>query len=1550
MASAARLNSTDQDDVSLMDNSISSHHRRCFEDFERVLSLLDAPSHLFQQHISSIDVFNEFDRYKLWCSNVGAAHDGRNYRLSLDYRLREAPSYKEQIGEVLNRMAETLERTRSLLEGSSQPFESKSLWDDVTEFSSDAEPSSSSEEDDGLWGPEDGLVSEESQEDVDFRRRIASIRGNIAATVEVESTQGAPIQQFKDSQSLNEPQSPILEVPQLLQTIRFTVTCLYRIPIRRPATLERSKKLATMNIEHFEPFDNAYIDDRCPAASTTLKQRLQRMTSRRRRLLLYRAQHYEHIKVDLSQRTPEATRELKTLNPTTDIKQLEMRPAASEKESSKPSQFSKATTFNPVDFPDLSTNLLDLDRVSETESLPSTNPSLWTGNQKLYIPPHPKGVAGGQYFLCPYCFVLCPVKSDEAWKRHLLKDLEPYICTFANCVLEDHQFDDRNDWYEHELQKHRIEWCCNLDGHAPCTSPSEFLSHLEDHHPNLQSSSLSQDVIRQFQRPAQRYSKICPLCSKPSEKLKTHLSRHMEQIALYVLGGNNQEDAEPGSDASDKARRVDSSADLSSDDDDVDWKPAEIAAPAALHEDFLDEQTIIPDTTEAPWTIPFDLIGSLSLTATLIIFSNFTSSLVFPRLVYPDSIPLHLRGIQTLGKTANTLENVLSMLHANMEARNTLGCLTPIERDLDVIADEAMKLCRDLELQTSIATRGHPSPDLGSQENLENFLPTITPRRLWELSTMIDRFRSKLEGDILLPLSAALRMSDNMLSDSIQSNENTTTVSLFTRLKEYDSGPLLANLPKEALHLPKGVSPDDDSENLQHSPGLVEDMADDASNIVPEDDNPQSRTIRDAIISSLNFPMMKDREEEIITAHEKTFEWIFQSQTLDSRPSITNFAEWLRNGDGIFWISGKAGSGKSTLLKFICGHHQTMEILREWSPRARVMITSFFFWGSGTSEQRSTIGFLRTILRDLLRQAPDKVMHVVPRRWGDVAQTMEHRDDGITQRDRPVSSSGLWSLAELKEALVRLLTQLDHVCLFIDGLDELKDDHGNFIQMLKSVLSQKVKICLTSRPWTIFYDNFNHGYTLRLQDLTYHDIKLYVDQILGKNATMIQLSQREPIRASALVEEIVAKAEGVFLWVFLVVRSLLRGLDNYDTITHLRRRLEQIPADLENLYSHMLGTIDPAYLAWGSRALLLCRRADQFQGSLCAVGLSLSYHLDGDSEQPIAQAPFSCLSPQETAMRVQKIVRALESRCGGLLELVANVEADVPLAKEGNLQVKYTHRTVADFLHTRETSEVLSQGAGLDFNPDRALLECYVLRLRRGFHTPIQRVSEPHSEYPLWANLVIQAMELAGVIEEELGVSETELLDELAKAISLQYGKPPHNDCLNFLAFATVHGLARYLTDRLKDTDGDVECLFLALCHPWKRTSPHEGVVALLLQRGFDPNRRLGRSTVWQDYLNVIAGQETTRTDADIGHLKIIEMLLRHGADPMERYQRGGTQSVLGLVMETFPRSVDRLELEGFIMGLVVAQEAASRPDKPSSNLLSSGLKWTRKTFGRRKD
>jgi ATPase subunit of ABC transporter with duplicated ATPase domains len=75
------------------------------------------------------------------------------------------------------------------------------------------------------------------------------------------------------------------------------------------------------------------------------------------------------------------------------------------------------------------------------------------------------------------------------------------------------------------------------------------------------------------------------------------------------------------------------------------------------------------------------------------------------------------------------------------------------------------------------------------------------------------------------------------------------------------------------------------------------------------------------------------RESAIKEAYWKTFEWIFSERVFE-REKRPSFLQWLRQGDGIYWISGKAGSGKSTLMKLLCDNGRTKKLLRG-GPRTR---------------------------------------------------------------------------------------------------------------------------------------------------------------------------------------------------------------------------------------------------------------------------------------------------------------------------------------------------------------------------------------------------------------------------------------------------------------------------------------------------------------------------------------------------------------------------------------------------------------------------------------
>ncbi|KAF6240493.1 hypothetical protein HO173_001161 [Letharia columbiana] len=51
-----------------------------------------------------------------------------------------------------------------------------------------------------------------------------------------------------------------------------------------------------------------------------------------------------------------------------------------------------------------------------------------------------------------------------------------------------------------------------------------------------------------------------------------------------------------------------------------------------------------------------------------------------------------------------------------------------------------------------------------------------------------------------------------------------------------------------------------------------------------------------------------------------TFEWMFEEPKAETKPlPWTNFVEWLRHGDGIYWVNGKAGSGMTIFMNAAVG-------------------------------------------------------------------------------------------------------------------------------------------------------------------------------------------------------------------------------------------------------------------------------------------------------------------------------------------------------------------------------------------------------------------------------------------------------------------------------------------------------------------------------------------------------------------------------------------------------------------------------------------------------
>ncbi|KAF4634526.1 hypothetical protein G7Y89_g3578 [Cudoniella acicularis] len=293
------------------------------------------------------------------------------------------------------------------------------------------------------------------------------------------------------------------------------------------------------------------------------------------------------------------------------------------------------------------------------------------------------------------------------------------------------------------------------------------------------------------------------------------------------------------------------------------------------------------------------------------------------------------------------------------------------------------------------------------------------------------------------------------------------------------------------------------------------------------------------------------RQKGVAEAHKRTPLWLYESEGLNSS-DWDSFTSWLEHGDGLYWINGKAGSGKSTLMKFICNSERTREYLSRWAPGLNLCVAEFYFWNLGSKLQKSQVGLLRSLLCQILQQMPTLTPLIFPKVW---AAKYTYRSLKI---EVPFLA-GSWSLSSLSDAwnkMIELIGQDSRnarLAIFIDGLDEYEGLDADMARLFEATAdSLYVKVCASSRAHVIFENSFATRPSLRLQDLTHNDIQAYVEDRLLNNEYMQGLLESEPLQTRDLVEEIVAAADGVFLWVHLVVQSLLAGLGNCDEIHDLR--------------------------------------------------------------------------------------------------------------------------------------------------------------------------------------------------------------------------------------------------------------------------------------------------------------------------------------------------------------------------------------------------------------
>ena len=327
-------------------------------------------------------------------------------------------------------------------------------------------------------------------------------------------------------------------------------------------------------------------------------------------------------------------------------------------------------------------------------------------------------------------------------------------------------------------------------------------------------------------------------------------------------------------------------------------------------------------------------------------------------------------------------------------------------------------------------------------------------------------------------------------------------------------------------------------------------------------------------MQSLYIPDMYIRAEQIDLADVGTLTWLYVQ---DERGP--GFVRWLKNSQDAFWIQGKPASGKSTVMKHLITNPKTANILSGW------IIVGLFFSDRGGQMERSWIGMLRSMLYQLVSQVPDLLPTIFT-----FCQPSRGSINSPRSKIEPVRASEFtWSVQKLEAALLACKSHQKvkfRTCYFIDALDEHEGDHkemGNFLRKLAvpglDSSQALIKVCVASRPLNQLKDLFDDCPGFRVQDWTTRDIDRVISERFKSHSRMRVLLKDEAHTHSInlLVKKINARADGVFLWIRLVIDDLSRGLTNGESIETLESHLSELPDELNDFYRHMLSKIDRRY-------------------------------------------------------------------------------------------------------------------------------------------------------------------------------------------------------------------------------------------------------------------------------------------------------------------------------------------------------------------------------------
>jgi hypothetical protein len=374
-----------------------------------------------------------------------------------------------------------------------------------------------------------------------------------------------------------------------------------------------------------------------------------------------------------------------------------------------------------------------------------------------------------------------------------------------------------------------------------------------------------------------------------------------------------------------------------------------------------------------------------------------------------------------------------------------------------------------------------------------------------------------------------------------------------------------------------------------------------------------------------------------------TCEWLLKSHV---------YLRWL-DEHGLLLIRGNPGCGKSTLLKF------ALQKQLEGAVSTGSLVISFFFYSSGTELQNGIIGLLRSLLLQLLEQdvgSRSTYYEICHKRW--IADGM--KDEKIK-----------WHRNELQAIFERLVLECStrrKTTIFVDAIDECRDqDLDRLIRLFHTLKGRsqirlnRPRVCLTCRPYPDgqIYAEFR----VQLEKENRDDIQNFIEQEL-------RLPDETESAVNALKQNLQKKADGLFLWLVLVIRQVHDMSSQGLNLKMIQSEVSKCPTELDALYQGLLERIEDKELSEAGRLFQwLC--FTNRPSSIDELRIALTVHLTG------TKSTLAEYEDEENRYYIPN-EKTMKKRMIHLSRGLADVAGSNLL--DGKTLVGFYHETIKDFM------------------------------------------------------------------------------------------------------------------------------------------------------------------------------------------------------------------------------------------------------------------------------